>query len=679
MRYISPETLCIEGREYIRTENNPNGLVPKTTYDNQVNRNQIKVHGRGGNGNGILIEFESLPEPYKKLVQEKLCGGMDVYEYAALQPIRELIRPDVQAINFFQRYELSNGKLLSDVLQREYCKAASIMRMLDKVYEDKRWLKKELKVKLTKFLELVGNLKETKEAGLPSSERKLRDRYEAWKKEGYAGLISKKVGNTNRQKVTAELVNLILSLYTQQEKPYATDVLDAYNAFMRGEKHLVDIEGGEVFDPINFMDGDKPIEISSTTIWNIIQQNKVIVDKMRLSRLEYNNRHRPYNSRISPIYAFSKITMDDRSIPFKMEDGKRAWAYFIADVASQCIVGRSFARSNDEGSGKDRKLFMGSMMDMFRLIVNNEWGMPAEIEVEHHISNTFVGKTDANGTFTPDLLTNGHLFPFVTFCNPSNPQQKRAEHIIKQFKYQLEKNIPGFQGRPFARQDANRLNQDKPGPRYPFEEVVANVEELIRIWNNQEHPDQKKYPGLTRWQVLENNRNPQLVQPHLPVIAKHIGVKQTTSVRRTECKAFNSTYVIPAAKADLNSTIVTAFGVPDTDGKIANIYLYQDDEYVCTASEKGAYNEAKIERTEDDERIRQEQSKHTAQFDALVKGRVKELKKIAVIKNSSINTEVAAAPVTVVNISEGRDPLSELIEEDQHDDDYWTRKAINDL
>ncbi|MFX6288895.1 hypothetical protein ABTF70_19040, partial [Acinetobacter baumannii] len=80
--------------------------------------------------------------------------------------------------------------------------------------------------------------------------------------------------------------------------------------------------------------------------------------------------------------------MDDRSIPFKMEDGSRAWTYIIADVASQCIVGRSYSRSNDEGSGKNRELFKNAMNSMFRLMVNNNWGMPAEIEVEHHISNT---------------------------------------------------------------------------------------------------------------------------------------------------------------------------------------------------------------------------------------------------------------------------------------------------
>lgn len=671
------DCLCLEGNEYIQ-DGNGRGLVSLDLFNKQRQRGIIKVHGTGGNGRTVLIEYESLPLPYKKLVQEKLCGGIDVYEYAALQPIRSLIQPDIKAIEFFDRYITPSGKPLNDRLRIEYSRAASIMRMIDKVYEDKRWLKRELKVKLTKFLELVGTMKETKDAGLPSSDRKLREKYAAWKEKGYEGLISGKVGNSNTKKVTDNLTDLILSLYTQGNKPYASDVLDIYNAFMNYEYDLVNIESGEVFEPTNYMVNGQVVNISSATIWKILHDNAAIVDKMRLSRLEYNGRHRPFNSRTAPIFSFSKITMDDRSIPFKMEDGKRAWTYIIADVASGCIVGRSYSRSSEDGSGKNRKLFMEAMMDMFRRMVNNNWGMPAEIEVEHHISNTFTGKTDENGVFVPDLLTDKYLFPFVTFCNPQNPQQKRAEHIIRQIKYQLEKEAEGFQGRPFARTDANRLNQDKPGKRYFFDELVAFIESLINKWNNSPHPNQTRYPGLTRWQVLEQHQNPNLVTPYLPLVCKHIGIKDTVNVRRTQVNVFNASYVVPADNI-LNNHIVTAYGLPDNEGQIAQVYLYENDSYVCTAHKKGAYNEAKVERTAEDERILLQQNKHTAQFDAKVKDRTAALKKIAVVKQSHIDQSVIPQVVNA-DYSDARDPLSELIEEDGSSDMIdWEQKAINDL
>ena len=562
MKYYNHTILCLEFDELFKKEDGSgNGIIPYSTYRNWRVRNTVKFHGVGGNGRQVLIEFESLPDLYKNLVIG-IYG--DPYQYAALEPLRLLIKPDVEAIEFFDRYELANGKPLKDELKREYVKQSSIMNMIDYAYANKKWLKKEVKIGLSQLFEVVVKMKEAKDCGLDISSRKLFDKYNRWKESKYDGLVSGKVGNQNRAKVTPTLERLILSLYVQDNKPYAQDVLDDFNQFMRGEKEIVDIESGELLYAAMFTDKNgELIELSKTTVWSIINEpaNKIIVDKLRLSRLEFNNRHVPYASRIAPTYAFSKLTMDDRSIPFKMEDGSRAWTYIIADVASQCIVGRSYSRSNDEGSGKNRELFKNAMNSMFRLMVNNNWGMPAEIEVEHHISNTFTGKLKDNGLFVPDLLTDNYLFPFVTFCNPANPQQKRAEHIIRQIKYQFEKNIDGFQGRPFARQDANRLNTDKKSTRYTFDSVVANIEAIINEWNNQLHPDQNKYTGLTRWQVLEQYQNPQLVKPYLPAIAKYIGISRTSTINRTEVKVFNKKFIVPANQL-INNTTVNALQYP---------------------------------------------------------------------------------------------------------------------
>ncbi|MFZ8428741.1 hypothetical protein ACO1NA_14665, partial [Staphylococcus aureus] len=79
---------------------------------------------------------------------------------------------------------------------------------------------------------------------------------------------------------------------------------------------------------------------------------------------------------------------------------------------------------------------------------------------------------------------------------------------------------------------ANRLNTDKKSTRYTFDSVVANIEAIINEWNNQLHPDQNKYTGLTRWQVLEQYQNPQLVKPYLPAIAKYIGISRTSTINR---------------------------------------------------------------------------------------------------------------------------------------------------
>ena len=665
-------TLCLTAEQVIGV------IMPKATYSSLRERNKINVHGLGGNGRRVLIEYESLPEKpvnYKALV---VATYGDPYQYASLQPLRHLInRVDVKmkARDFYDRHEKPNGEPLEDHLKDQYTKAATIMAMIDHCYENKNWLKKELKLEMVKFWEVVGEMPETKAAKLPGSARKLRPWYDRWKEHGHAGLVSGKVGNTNRLKADEAVVNLVLSLYTDKNKPYQLDVYEYYRKFLNGKVEMVDTETGELYNPADFE------ELSPSTIKNIINKNREVVDKLRISAHEYNGRHRPYNSRTSPVFAFSKLTMDDRSIPFKLEDGKRIWAYYIGDVASQCIVGRAFSRSNDDGSGKDRELFKASMMDMFRLIITKGWGMPAEIEVEHHISNTFVGKTNEDGTLTPDLLTNDFLYKYVTFCNPANPQQKRAEHIFRGIKYQKEKDLKGFIGRFYARLDSNRVNQDKALYKYAFQELQAEMNAAISDWNNDLHPNQSLYPGLTRWQVLESHQNPNLLQLHLPTIVRYIGQFAATSINRTEVKAFNDTYIVPITSGLHNGAIVTAWALPSED--IKEVYLYQEDKFIATAKKKGRYNEAKAERTEADEQIRTDQAKHTSQFDATVRKRIADLKKVKILQPYTESPDPIEPPPHFPEQSAmDSSPLSNLVGEGSGGEVENTgieNKALNDL
>lgn len=674
MRYYNNDTLCLESHEYIKDENGI-GIVSRDCYDKQVRRGNIKVFGTHGNK---LIEYESLPIIYKSLVDSfyEQYGG--VYKYAALQPIRDLIKPDTKATQFFEAYITPVGKLLEKDVKIKYQRQASIMKMIDHVYANKAWLKRELNIDLETFWEMVTKLPQSIKAELPSSVRKLKPKYNEWKANGYESLVSKKYGNTNRLKINGSIENLIMSLYIQHNKPYHTEVLDYYQKFMAGTIKLVDKATGEVFNKEDYMVGGKPISIGKTTVWNIINENKAVVDKVLLSALEYNNRHRPYNSRLTPNYSFSKLSMDDRTMPFKLIGGINVMAYMIQDVASEYIVGRAYTRSKTKDEGKNRDLFKAAMNDMFLLIAGSGFGMPAEIEVEHHISNTFIGKTNEDGSITPDLLTNDYLFQYVTFCNPANPQQKRIEHGFRKIKYSKEKNdLQGFKGRFYSKLDNNRPNEDKARYHYTYEEFIASYEALINDWNNELHTNQNKYEGLTRWQVLQQQQNPNLSKPHLPTLAKHIGLRRPTSINRTECKAFNDTFYLPISQGIHNGSIATAYAIPSKEGIINEVYLYQNDEvYLGTAVRKLKYQDAKIERTEADELIRKQQAKHTSAFDATEKQRVQQLTKIAVVKTQEpiINN----TPNTAIAMPFEEEEIVPIDDYKNYESD-WEMQAINDL
>ena len=206
--------------------------------------------------------------------------------------------------------------------------------------------------------------------------------------------------------------------------------------------------------------------------------------------VDFNNRYRPHHKRKAPVWAFSKISLDDRDLPRKMADGNRVKAYYAYDVASGCVVGYAYNRL------KTADLFIDCVRNMFRLIDHQGWNCPAEVEVEHHLVNNF-----ADG-----LIRAGVVFPFVRWCNPGNSQEKRAEHFNRVKKYGVEKRrrsasaagTPAW--KPTARKEEkvyDEFNNTYKEATYTYEQLVADDIRAIHEYNNALHPNQKSLPGLT--------------------------------------------------------------------------------------------------------------------------------------------------------------------------------------
>ena len=144
--------------------------------------------------------------------------------------------------------------------------------------------------------------------------------------------------------------------------------------------------------------------------------------------------------------------------------------------------------------------------------------------------------------------------------------------------------------------------------------------EIINEYNNDEHPDIK---GKTRLEVLKEKQNPNARQLPMPVIAKSFGYRTKTSLRRSQYfRVQYSNYGLPSPyyikKFDTDSSVI-AYWLPDADGNIPEIYVFQDDRYIATCKKIERYNEALAERTEEDIQLKQEQDKYVAQFDKMVK------------------------------------------------------------
>ena len=176
---------------------------------------------------------------------------------------------------------------------------------------------------------------------------------------------------------------------------------------------------------------------------------------------------------------------------------------------------------------------------MFVFIDRNGFGIPMEVEVENHLVSKFFGVL-------------AEMFPYLTICAPSNSKEKRAEHFNRAVKYQVEKNNHSGIGRWWLKSVYNRIPVDKIDDEFkqtlkPFDLMVAeDILDTIE-YNNSLHKNQRKYPGMTRMEVLLANLNPDLPRFEKSNIYKYIGfeTKDVTIWNTQYVEVQYAEYVLP--------------------------------------------------------------------------------------------------------------------------------------
>lgn len=662
--------LCVSGAELIASETNPGGLISKGLWD-KWQRDGASVVRRSSYGKPSLIDLNTVPYKYRDLI-EKRYGAPK--EQSTVKTFTDKITPDADAITFYSNYLLSDGRNLPEATQREYAANASVLNAIKEIKNNATVSRKALGGSMNGFwpkaLLAINNVRVSTGHNLPSAHLPLQRKYDKYINEGYAGLISGKYCNDNSRKVSSEIERLILSLYTMQNKPFGSDVHATYLAFIAGKIEVADRKSGELFNPSQFIHNNKPLELSKATIFNYINQptNRVIVDKVRSGSHRFNSAVRPHHHRHAPEYSFSKITMDDRDLPRKCVNGKWLKAYYAYDVASGCVVGYSYSMDKDE------KLFLDCMRDLFRLIEREGFGMPMEVEVENHLVRKFFD----------DLAM---MFPFVRICNPGNSQEKHAEHLNRAKKYGIEKKTQNGIGRWWSKHEAYTVDRDKVNDEfvekvYTYERLVADDIQACKDFNNQMHPKQKKYPGKTRWQVLVENMNPKSPEVSKPMVYKSIGEHTHTTINRNQYVTVQYAKYQIANVAVLerllpNNYSVDAYYLPDGEGMVSEVFLYQNGTYLCKAEKIVEYNTSKAEWTNEDKQGFLHQSSYVSSFDKMAKEGKQELASPVIIEKE-ILTAAVAQPVTIVeSIVLKSESIDDLLNDNSGND--WAANAVKEL
>lgn len=437
---------------------------------------------------------------------------------------------------------------------------------------------------------------------LPASVLRFRRKVNDYRKYGYAALVSGKFGNKNAQLLTDKEERVIKGLVILPTRPWNTTVRKMYEMFVCGELDVFDPETGEVLDPdkcVRVKNGE-PWVPSEATITNYLNRPdvKLFVDMRLKPNVDFYHENMPHVHRHRGQYSLSQITMDDVDLPRRMAGNKRVHAYYAYDSVSECVLSATYSMKKDEALVDD------CFRQMFRLIRRRQWGMPAGIEVENHLMTRH----------KDGLLAEGVVFSRVRFCAPQNSQEKQAEPLNgakkRSIVHKNREDIGRFYGkgkwRTYQKKISDETNETWEDKKYyTFEELVADDRADNAEWNNSLHPDQKNYPGMTRWEVLISNINPNLRPYDDRIVARYVGVTVPTSIRRNSTVRVNhSDWWLSEpevlGKLKSNSYKVTAYYLPDDEGDAQDVYLYQDDRFIDKVEKVETFSRVMAEQTDED-------------------------------------------------------------------------------
>lgn len=610
------DRLCISMRDLV-----DGGIMSEPNYKQLAARGRFDVVRRGGGSAGCyaLVAVDSLPQRYQDRVKEVYTGGAQ----ARLEGwIKSNYEVDQKATAFFFSKEKC-GVALPPEKAKEYVTNASVLNTCIRLYDRAATAQKLFggKYDWTMMAATIEVLRKHFGHTLPASTLRFRKKVNEYKANGYPCLISGKFGNQCARKVDYRTERLILGIAILPNKPWNTNVLELYNSFVTGELDVYDPETGEMFNPDDFTDKNgEPMVLSEATITNYLNKpkNRMLIDKATMSYTAFMHEVMPHMHRHRPEFSLSKVSFDDRDLPRKLKDSRqRPKAYYAYDVASDCCIGYAYNRA------KNVDLVVDMFRNMFRLLDRQGWGCPAEVEVENHLMSQW----------RDSFLRAGVMFPFVRFCAPMNSQEKHAEHRNRSKKVSIEhKNHVGI-GRFYAksrqyRTESNKVfdefnNTYEEKEYYTWDELIADDMRDIYEYNHALHPNQKKYKGMTRWDVLVANINPMLHPLDKATIARHVGEKVGTTIRRNSyCRVAGEDWWLSKTEAiELlapNDYKVEAYYLTDEEGKITDMFIYQGDMYIDRLENIGTFNTARAEQTERDEKIFVEQRKKISRFNKYV-------------------------------------------------------------
>lgn len=601
-------------------------LISYSGFVKKIDRGQITRLRVTAENAPMLVSFDSLPHKWQEAIVTVFGKAPKLTHQTLFE--KHYVR-DMAAFDFYTRFKFEDQTSLSDRAKiDEYTINASVLNTIGKVYEMRYKIRKELRGRVNDIWSTIiheSNLFRN-DVGhtLPENERRLREKYNAYKKNGYAELIHKGHRKANNLKVDNRHLELLNNMFGEiDHKPTYAEVSQIYEGFVSGYVEVINEETGELYDPKEFN------RLSIATVWNHLSkwENKIGNELARSGdRQKYMAKFKPYHRLLQPKFAGSIISVDDRQPVFEYEAGSRLWFYNGIDLGSECFTTWVW--------GKEKA---GIITEFYRQMVRNyaQWGLalPAELE----------GELNLNASFKDTFLKEGNMFQYVRI-EANNARGKRIEQYYRPLRYNYEKKREGWLARPFASSEANQARTDKK-TIIPYDDIVQGCLHDIQTWNNTEH---SKIKGMSRWDVFLAMQNPNLRPINYHGILPYLGMKEQSSVNAGIMNFRRSKFLLGLdgvistgdklihLMQQVEGRDVVIYWLDDNFGEVLKAHIYIGDQFICEAIEQPGYNRARIEQTPTDMINRELMSKYTNTIESFGRRQKATLDKLTVIDNRPV-------------------------------------------
>jgi hypothetical protein len=454
MEYLNGK-LCLEYDEMVPA------ILDKDLYYYHKKSGNITVHGIGGNGRKVLVEYEALPDKYRAKVRE-VYG--DPYVLASKQPILNSLVYDSKAHRFYTDYMLPTGEKLpaSDVdvqgrpvinYVKRYTECATWLNMLIRLTTDKTALKRELNIPVMTFWEQATDMIKLKKVSLPGNPKRLKEKIKLYQQGGYGSLVEvHKFGNDYSKKVKDEEAEAFLKAFLSHRNKYDDTVIaDKYNTWA--------VETGR-----------ETITAGAVGYWRKKWASLLMLEREGVAKL-YTKLSKQ-GQRKRPSAPLLLVNSDDNVLDAFFQNGDNKWyrpvLYVVMDSHNDYILG--YAVGDNVTKELVKEAYRNAMRHVMEItgdaycwqqIQTDHWGISGKntTELEHFYNSM--------ATFTPAGL--------------KNSQTKYVERAFgTTWHQQLKENFPrNYAGHNVTAKE--KLNPDKLiTSNFPsMEEGVKMIEAFI--------------------------------------------------------------------------------------------------------------------------------------------------------------------------------------------------------